>query len=48
VRRNDAVLAGLTEAQLFSLVMLLSGLTWIVIAARSGGLRARNPVPVPA
>jgi phosphatidylglycerol:prolipoprotein diacylglycerol transferase len=48
VRRNDAVLAGLTEAQLFSLVMLLSGLTWIVIAARSGGLRARDPVPVPA
>jgi phosphatidylglycerol:prolipoprotein diacylglycerol transferase len=48
VRRNDAVLAGRTEAQLFSLVMLLSGLTWIVIAARSGGLRARDTVPVPA
>jgi phosphatidylglycerol---prolipoprotein diacylglyceryl transferase len=40
VRRNDAVVAGLTEAQLFSLVMLLAGLTWIVIAVRSGGLRA--------
>jgi phosphatidylglycerol:prolipoprotein diacylglycerol transferase len=42
VRRNDAVVAGLTEAQLFSLVMLLAGLTWIVIAARSDGLRAQT------
>ena len=48
VRRNEAVLGGLTEAQLLSLVMLLSGLTWIVVAARSGGLRARAPAPVPA
>ncbi|HEX8158179.1 MAG TPA: prolipoprotein diacylglyceryl transferase family protein [Solirubrobacteraceae bacterium] len=49
VRRNDAVLAGLTEAQLFSLVMLLSGLTWIMVAARSGGLRAPDAAaPVPA
>jgi len=40
VRRNEPVLAGFTEAQLFSVVMMLSGLTWIVLAARSGGLRS--------
>lgn len=48
VRRNDAVVAGLTEAQLFSLVMVLAGLTWILIAARSGGLRTRAAAPAPA
>jgi phosphatidylglycerol:prolipoprotein diacylglycerol transferase len=40
IRRNDAVLAGLTEAQLASLVMLVAGLVWLVRAARVGGLRA--------
>jgi len=39
VRRNDPVVAGLTEAQLFSMVMALAGVTWLVRAARSGGLR---------
>jgi phosphatidylglycerol:prolipoprotein diacylglycerol transferase len=39
VRRNEAVLAGLTEAQILSLAMLLGGLTWIAAAARSGRLR---------
>ena len=48
VRRNDTVAGGLTEAQLFSLVMLLAGLTWIVIVGRSGGLRARRTAPAPA
>jgi phosphatidylglycerol:prolipoprotein diacylglycerol transferase len=48
VRRNDVVVGGLTEAQLFSLVMLLAGLTWIVIAARTGGLRAQRAAPAPA
>ena len=39
VRRNDAVVAGLTEAQLFALVMLAAGVTWLARAARSGGWR---------
>jgi phosphatidylglycerol---prolipoprotein diacylglyceryl transferase len=40
VRRNEPVLAGLTEAQLTSLVMLVAGLVWVGVAARAGGLRA--------
>jgi phosphatidylglycerol:prolipoprotein diacylglycerol transferase len=44
IRRNEPVLAGLTEAQLASLVMLVAGLVWIVLAAREGGLRAA-PAP---
>jgi len=44
VRRNEPVLAGLTEAQLASLVMIVAGLAWVAIAARSGGLRAQAPV----
>jgi phosphatidylglycerol:prolipoprotein diacylglycerol transferase len=39
IRRNEPVLAGLTEAQLASVVMLVAGLVWIVRAAREGGLR---------
>jgi len=45
VRRNDAVLAGLTEAQLFSLVMAGAGATLLVRAARSGGLRRSRAAP---
>jgi phosphatidylglycerol:prolipoprotein diacylglycerol transferase len=50
VRRNDPVLAGLTEAQLASLVMLVAGIVWLVRAARTGGLRlpAETPAPAPA
>ena len=44
IRRNEPVLAGLTEAQLASLVMLGAGLVWIVCAARAGGRRAA-PAP---
>ena len=44
VRRNEPVVAGLTEAQVLSLVTLLAGTTWLVLAARSGGLRA-EPAP---
>jgi phosphatidylglycerol---prolipoprotein diacylglyceryl transferase len=47
IRRNEPVLAGLTEAQLASVVMLVAGLVWIVRAARVGGLRA-VPAPAPA
>lgn len=44
VRRNEAVLAGLTEAQLLSLVMIAAGLAWLSVRARPGGLR-RDPAP---
>ena len=39
VRRNDAVVAGLTEAQLLSLVMMAAGGMWLWRASRSGGIR---------
>ncbi|MDP8968164.1 MAG: prolipoprotein diacylglyceryl transferase [Actinomycetota bacterium] len=39
VRRNEPVLAGLTEAQLLSLVLMTAGTIWLVLAARSGGMR---------
>ena len=45
LRRNESVLGGLTEAQLFSLVMFAAGVTWLVVAARGGGLRAPGDVP---
>lgn len=41
IRRNDAVLLGLTEAQLLSLLMLAGGAIWLaVLSRRDGGLRA--------
>jgi phosphatidylglycerol:prolipoprotein diacylglycerol transferase len=43
VRRNDAVLAGLTQAQLLSLAMVAGGGVWLGRAARSGGLRQAPP-----
>ena len=39
VRRNEPVLAGLTEAQLLSIAMLAAGLVWLWRAATTGGLR---------
>jgi phosphatidylglycerol:prolipoprotein diacylglycerol transferase len=49
LRRNEPVLAGLTEAQLTSLAILLAAVVWLVRAARTGGLRAEPPVaPAPA
>ena len=39
VRRNDPGAAGLTEAQLFALAMLVAGVAWLWRAARSGGWR---------
>ncbi len=39
IRRNEPVLAGLTEAQLLSIVMLGAGLVWLWRASRAGGLR---------
>lgn len=43
LRRNEPVLAGLTEAQLASILCLLAGVILLVRAARSGGLRAAAP-----
>jgi phosphatidylglycerol---prolipoprotein diacylglyceryl transferase len=38
IRRNDEVVAGLTQAQLLSLAMIAAGVIWIVRKARDGGL----------
>jgi phosphatidylglycerol---prolipoprotein diacylglyceryl transferase len=38
IRRNDAVVAGLTTAQLLSLAMVAAGAAWLVVKARRGGL----------
>jgi len=38
IRRNSEVLAGLTAAQLESLVLCAAGLAWLVAMARGGGL----------
>jgi phosphatidylglycerol---prolipoprotein diacylglyceryl transferase len=44
VRRNEAVLAGLTLAQLFSLAMIAAGAVWIAaVRNRRGTLRAATP-----
>jgi len=48
VRRNEPVLAGLTEAQLTSVVMLVAGLVWLWRASRGGGLRRIDALPVGA
>jgi phosphatidylglycerol:prolipoprotein diacylglycerol transferase len=47
LRRNEPVLAGLTEAQLASLVMIVAGTAWLVRAALSGGLRVAGAGAVP-
>jgi phosphatidylglycerol:prolipoprotein diacylglycerol transferase len=45
LRRNEPVVAGLTEAQIISLLTLLAGSIWLVVIARSGGLREARPAP---
>ncbi len=40
IRRNDDVLLGLTQAQLFSLVMIFAGGIWLAVGANRDGLRA--------
>lgn len=42
VRRNEPVVAGLTEAQLLSVVMIVAGAVWLWLRARSGGLRRED------
>jgi phosphatidylglycerol:prolipoprotein diacylglycerol transferase len=45
IRRNDAIVAGLTLPQLLSLAMAIGGAVWILRARREGGLA---PAPSPA
>jgi phosphatidylglycerol:prolipoprotein diacylglycerol transferase len=40
IRRNDEVALGLTQAQLFSVAMIIAGVTWIVVVSRRDGLVA--------
>jgi phosphatidylglycerol---prolipoprotein diacylglyceryl transferase len=42
IRRNEAIVAGLTQAQLISIVMIAAGGGWLVVKARRGGL---EPAP---
>ena len=42
IRRNDHVLAGLTQAQLISLAMIAAGAAWLTVKASRGSL-ARAP-----
>ena len=42
IRRNETVVAGLTQAQLLSIVMIAAGAGWLVVKARRGGL---EPAP---
>ncbi len=41
IRRNEAVVAGMTQPQLTALAMLVAGVTWLALAARRGPLRLR-------
>jgi len=48
VRRNASVVAGLTEAQLLSLAMMIAGGVWLWRASRSGGIRRSGGDPAAA
>jgi phosphatidylglycerol:prolipoprotein diacylglycerol transferase len=48
IRRNDEILAGLTQAQLFSLAMMLAGGTWLLVKSRRGELWAQPPAEATA
>ena len=45
VRRNEAVAAGLTAAQLESLALLLAGASWLLVARTRGGWRRHAATP---
>jgi len=45
IRRNDAVVLGLTQAQLISNVMMAAGLVWLGVRARRGPLAKPAPTP---
>ena len=38
IRRNDSVIAGLTEPQLLSIAMIAIGGAWMAMLARGGGI----------
>jgi phosphatidylglycerol:prolipoprotein diacylglycerol transferase len=38
IRRNDEVVAGLTQAQLLSIAMIAAGAVWVAVVAQRGGL----------
>jgi phosphatidylglycerol---prolipoprotein diacylglyceryl transferase len=38
IRRNDDVFVGLTQAQLFSVAMVIAGVAWLVVKSRQGSL----------
>jgi phosphatidylglycerol:prolipoprotein diacylglycerol transferase len=42
IRRNDEVLAGLTQAQLLSIAMVVAGAAWIAVKARRGELHVET------
>lgn len=45
IRRNDAWIAGLTQPQVWSLLLIAGGGTWLALNARSGGLKPAPPGP---
>jgi phosphatidylglycerol:prolipoprotein diacylglycerol transferase len=47
IRRNDAVILGLTAPQLTSLVMMAAGAIWLVRADRRGGIRREGTTAGP-
>ena len=42
IRRNDEVLAGLTQAQLMSVAMMIGGLVWIWLKSRQGSIERED------
>ena len=46
IRRNDAVLLGLTAPQLESLAMTVAGLVWLAVLRARGGVANTRPAPV--
>jgi phosphatidylglycerol:prolipoprotein diacylglycerol transferase len=46
IRRNDAVLLGLTAPQLESLTMTVAGLVWLAVLRARGGVANTRPAPV--
>jgi phosphatidylglycerol:prolipoprotein diacylglycerol transferase len=48
IRRNDEILAGLTQAQLLSLAMIVAGSSWLIVKSRRGELWAPAPAEATA
>jgi phosphatidylglycerol:prolipoprotein diacylglycerol transferase len=45
IRRNDAVILGLTQPQLISIAMMIAGGIWLVVKARRGPLTREDAEP---